>query len=127
MATSPCSAHAPAFLLSVLLVQTACIIVVAYACMDLRELALPGGFLLLLLSAASQLPFFVYLCNYLEDEDTAVSLQQILIPQIASWFAMWLSGLVICWGLRKKETLRAALAASGQVGGFTDSQQCRYS
>jgi hypothetical protein len=28
---------------------------------------------------------------------------------------MWVSGLVICYGLRKKEQLRARLAASGQV------------
>jgi hypothetical protein len=42
-------------------------------------------------------------------------LQEILLPQIASWFAMWVSGLVICYGLRKKEQLRARLAASGQV------------
>lgn len=28
---------------------------------------------------------------------------------------MWLSGLIICYGLRKKEQLRARLAASGQV------------
>jgi hypothetical protein len=43
-------------------------------------------------------------------------LQQILIPQIASWFAMWVSGLIICYGLLKKEQLRARLAAAGQVG-----------
>jgi hypothetical protein len=54
--------------------QTACVIVVAYACMDLRELALPGGFLLLLLSAAAQLPFFIYLCGYLEG-DSKITLQ----------------------------------------------------
>jgi hypothetical protein len=54
--------------------QTACVIVVAYACMDLRELALPGGFLLLLLSAAAQLPFFIYLCDYLEG-DSNITLQ----------------------------------------------------
>lgn len=46
----------------------------AYACMDLRELALPGGFLLLLLSAAAQLPFFIFLCNYL-DGDTTIGMQ----------------------------------------------------
>jgi hypothetical protein len=45
-----------------------------------------------------------------------VLLQQILIPQIASWGAMWVSGLIICYGLLKKEQLRARLAASGQVG-----------
>lgn len=54
--------------------QTAGVIVVAYACMDLRELALPGGFLLLLLSAAAQLPFFIFLCNYL-DGDTTVGMK----------------------------------------------------
>jgi hypothetical protein len=54
--------------------QTAGVIVVAYACMDLRELALPGGFLLLLLSAAAQLPFFTFLCNYL-DGDTTIGMQ----------------------------------------------------
>lgn len=43
------------------------------------------------------------------------ALQEILLPQIASWTAMWLSGLIICYGLRKKEQLRARLAASGQV------------
>lgn len=95
-------------------IVTACVIVVAYACMDMRELALPGGFLLLLLSAAAQLPFFIYLCSYLEG-DTSITLQQILIPQIASWFAMWVSGLIICYGLYKKEQLRARLAAAGQV------------
>jgi hypothetical protein len=42
--------------------------------MDLRELALPGGFLLLLLSAAAQLPFFIYLCDYLEG-DSNITLQ----------------------------------------------------
>ena len=157
----------------------------AYACMDLRELALPGGFLLLLLSAAAQLPFFIFLCNYLDGDTTIgmkvwlhlaavapgycwegccqsldsqttslslniaelnssnilqtkatvqqhgpynpasaaahlpaqphVLLQEILLPQIASWSAMWLSGLIICYGLRKKEQLRARLATSGQV------------
>lgn len=51
-------------------VQTAGVIIVAYACMDLRELALPGGFLLLLLSAAAQLPFFIFLCNYLDGDVT---------------------------------------------------------
>lgn len=59
---------------SISAVQTACVIVVAYACMDMRELALPGGFLLLLLSAAAQLPFFIYLCSYLEG-DTSITLQ----------------------------------------------------
>jgi hypothetical protein len=42
--------------------------------MDLRELALPGGFLMLLLSAAAQLPFFIFLCNYL-DGDTTVGMK----------------------------------------------------
>jgi hypothetical protein len=42
--------------------------------MDLRELALPGGFLLLLLSASAQLSFFIFLCNYLEG-DATVTLQ----------------------------------------------------
>ena len=42
-------------------------------------------------------------------------LQEILLPQIASWSAMWVSGLIICYGLRKKEQLRARLATSGQV------------
>jgi hypothetical protein len=41
--------------------------------------------------------------------------QEILLPQIASWSAMWVSGLIICYGLRKKEQLRARLAANGQV------------
>lgn len=54
--------------------QTAGVIIVAYACMDLRELALPGGFLMLLLSAAAQLPFFIFLCNYL-DGDTTVGMK----------------------------------------------------
>jgi hypothetical protein len=30
---------------------------------------------------------------------------------------MWVAGLIICWGLHKKEQLRARLAAAGQVGG----------
>lgn len=42
-------------------------------------------------------------------------LQEILLPQIASWTAMWVSGLIICYGLRKKEQLRARLASNGQV------------
>lgn len=42
--------------------------------MDLRELALPGGFLMLLLSAAAQLPFFIFLCNYL-DGDASVGMK----------------------------------------------------
>lgn len=42
-------------------------------------------------------------------------LQEIMLPQIASWSAMWMSGLIICYGLRKKEQLRARLAANGQV------------
>lgn len=42
--------------------------------MDLQELALPGGFTILLLSAASQLPFFIYLCSYL-DGDQSVTIQ----------------------------------------------------
>lgn len=54
--------------------QTACVVLVAYTCMDLRELALPGGFLLLLLSASAQLPFFIYLCNYL-DGDVSVTVE----------------------------------------------------
>lgn len=54
--------------------QTICVVLVAYTCMDLRELALPGGFLLLLLSASTQLPFFIYLCNYL-DGDTSITIQ----------------------------------------------------
>lgn len=95
-------------------VVTAGVIIVAYACMDLRELALPGGFLLLLLSAAAQLPFFIFLCNYL-DGDTSIGMKEILLPQVASWAAMWVSGLIICYGLRKKEQLRARLASNGQV------------
>jgi len=39
-------------------------------CMDLRELSLPGGFLLLLPSAASQLPGFIYLARYLDGDVT---------------------------------------------------------
>jgi hypothetical protein len=54
--------------------QTASVIIVAYACMDLRELSLPGGFLLLLLSAASQLPGFISLGRYL-DGDVTVEFQ----------------------------------------------------
>eukprot|EP00775_Hariotina_reticulata_P003165 gene3165-3443_t len=95
-------------------IVTAGVIFVAYACMDLRELSLPGGFLLLLLSAASQLPGFVYLSRYL-DGDVTIGYQQILLPQVVSWTAMWISGLIICYGLYKKEQLRASLAAAGQV------------
>jgi hypothetical protein len=129
--------------------------------MDMREMALPGGFLLLLLSAAAQLPFFVFLCFYLEGDasvtlqvrcwaralraglvsaqqlagmhvlprpranlvvlalplahDLSPLLQEILLPQVASWCAMWASGLIICWGLHRKEQLRSRLAAAGQV------------
>jgi len=68
-----CADFAPALLLPCVY-QTAGVIIVAYACMDLRELALPGGFLLLLLSAAAQLPFFIFLCNYL-DGDAAIGMK----------------------------------------------------
>lgn len=54
--------------------------------MDLRELALPGGFLLLLVSAAAQLPFFVYLCSYLEgDSNITVQVGSGWVAEGCSW------------------------------------------
>lgn len=43
------------------------------------------------------------------------AVQQILLPQIVSWGAMWVCGLLIFAALRQKEFLRASLSAAGQV------------
>lgn len=67
----------------------------AYACMDLRELALPGGFLLLLLSAAAQLPFFIFLCNYL-DGDTSIGMK-VCVPLTADALAGQHEHMLTLW------------------------------
>lgn len=44
-----------------------------------------------------------------------VSAQAIMLPNMLSWLLMWLSGLVVVWGLARKEARRDALLARGAV------------
>ncbi len=80
------------------------------------DLILPLGFLLLLLATSPQFVSYLYLVRLLDNpDDAAVSLQMILVPNAASWLAMWCSGFVIAYGLRQKERLRDVLLATGAV------------
>lgn len=56
------------------------------------DLILPLGFLLLLLSTVPQFVSYLNLTKLLDDGPSSnVTLAAILIPNAASWFAMWLS------------------------------------
>ncbi|GAX80861.1 hypothetical protein CEUSTIGMA_g8296.t1 [Chlamydomonas eustigma] len=78
------------------------------------DLILPLGFLFLLLSTVPQFVSYLNLTKLL-DQDSDTTYAEITIPNAASWFAMWLSSLVIAYGLRQKERLRDVLLASGAV------------
>ncbi|GIL97211.1 hypothetical protein Vretimale_2952 [Volvox reticuliferus] len=79
-----------------------------------RELLLPIGFLLLLLSSAPQFVSYIALVRRL-DGDTSTSVTSIMWPNALSWFLMWLSAWVISAALRQKEAIRDALLARGAV------------
>ena len=80
------------------------------------DLILPLGFFILLISNVPQFFSFLYLVKRLDNPvDSEVTYAQILVPNAISWFVMWLSGLVIGYGLRQKERLRDQLLASGAV------------
>jgi len=80
------------------------------------ELLLPISFLLLLLSTVPQFVSYVFLVQRLDSGvASGVSFAQILVPNSASWFAMWLVSLLLAWGLRRKERVRDALLQSGAV------------
>lgn len=80
----------------------------------LGELLLPVSFFLLLASTAPQFLSYVNLVKTL-DGDQQLDLNSILIPNAVSWGCMWLSSLLLAWGLYKKEVVRDALLASGAV------------
>ncbi|GIL64804.1 hypothetical protein Vafri_18668 [Volvox africanus] len=79
-----------------------------------RELLLPIGFLLLLLSTAPQFASYSALVRRL-DGDTSTSVARIMWPNALSWFLMWLSAWVISAALRQKEAIRDAQLARGAV------------
>ncbi|KAK9815906.1 hypothetical protein WJX72_011686 [[Myrmecia] bisecta] len=89
-----------------------------------RDMLLPIGILALLLSAAPQFMSYYYLASRL-DGDPSISYTAILLPNAISWFAMWLSGIVIAAGLRRKEQVRAALLASGALWANPDDLMMR--
>ncbi len=43
------------------------------------------------------------------------TLQAIIVPNAVSWLCMWLSSLLLAYGLRQKERVRDTLLASGAV------------
>ena len=89
----------------------------------LSELSLPIGFFLLLTSTTPQFASYVYLVdllqslkdNNLADLDIQRSISYICVPNAMSWGIMWLSSLIIFYGLRQKELLRGRLLAANQV------------
>lgn len=80
----------------------------------LSELILPVGFFALLLSCIPQFISYISLVDKL-DGNVDVSNQAILIPNAMSWLFMWLTSLIVCWGLYKKEAVRASLHSFGAV------------
>lgn len=78
----------------------------------LSELILPVGFFALLLSCIPQFISYISLVDKL-DGDVDVSNQAILIPNAVSWFFMWITSLIVCWGLHKKEIDRASASSFG--------------
>ena len=80
------------------------------------DLILPLGFLFLLISTVPQFVSYLNLTSLLNDPDgSEVTLASILIPNAISWFLMWVSSLIIAYGLRQKERLRDHLLATGAV------------
>ncbi|EFJ43568.1 hypothetical protein VOLCADRAFT_96168 [Volvox carteri f. nagariensis] len=88
-----------------------------------RELLLPIGFLLLLLSTVPQFVSYIALVRRLDEEEDSsedgtghkTSVASIMWPNALSWFLMWLSAVVIAVALRLKEAVRDALLARGAV------------
>lgn len=83
----------------------------------ITELLLPIGFLLLLLSTVPQFVSFLFLVSYLDfpDDTSKPSMAAIIVPNAVSWLCMWLSSLLLAYGLHQKELVRDALLASGAV------------
>lgn len=90
------------------------LLVFARAWTRFSELVLPLGFFSLLLSCVPQFISYIALVDRL-DGNGEVSYEAILVPNALSWGLMWISSLVVCWGLHQKEQLRASLQASGAV------------
>eukprot|EP00955_Chlamydomonas_euryale_P026359 278381-Chlamydomonas_euryale.AAC.1 len=99
-----------------LLSQLLALLLLARVWARIGELLLPISFLLLLLSTVPQFVSYVFLVQRLDSGvASGVSFAQILVPNSASWFAMWLVSLLLAWGLRRKERVRDALLQSGAV------------
>jgi hypothetical protein len=69
--------------------------IAAYSCVEVKDMALPVGLFLLLLSTSAQLPSFIYLSHFLDGKDTISTEVRALGTTSFSWHTQLRAALIV--------------------------------